>query len=336
MSVESQIKAVFLANGFKEKDQGEGRMDLNPYVYDAARELLTDYVRKFKFETLVEHCKRLESDLAQSRAHVNEVTLYQENAVWFWQHDGKDYLESLSCPIIIQPHQMRDILAGAISADVASLQASLTLAREQRDQEIRLNESLRKQIPDAPYTYSSSQSTNCAGCGKHKHTPLRVDSMGGYVCLTCIDTRLEELLAEESAREVDKDWWGCQEVADLPGVDEALKAFSGDSTGDAGVMVVKAVIEALAKPQAPKALELTPDLRWILGQMCFQHIHTAQALRVMGHQIARKAEDEQAVTLHWLLGHYLRDPVSWRANAAEEMRVGAAAEAAKPTEEGAV
>lgn len=36
-----QIKAVFLANGFKEKDQGEGRMDLNPYVYDAARALLT-------------------------------------------------------------------------------------------------------------------------------------------------------------------------------------------------------------------------------------------------------------------------------------------------------
>lgn len=36
-----QIKAIYLANGFKEKDQGEGRMDLNPYVYDAARALLT-------------------------------------------------------------------------------------------------------------------------------------------------------------------------------------------------------------------------------------------------------------------------------------------------------
>jgi hypothetical protein len=40
-------------------------------------------------------------------------------------------------------------------------------------------------------TYTSSQATNCAKCGEHKHTPLRVDWMGGYVCLTCIDKELE-------------------------------------------------------------------------------------------------------------------------------------------------
>lgn len=48
-----------------------------------------------------------------------------------------------------------------------------------------------------PITYSSTQATNCAGCGKYKHTPLRVDGMGGYVCLTCIDERLEKLLDAE-------------------------------------------------------------------------------------------------------------------------------------------
>lgn len=242
-----KIKAVLLAHGFKEKHQGDGRMDLNPYVYTAIDALLAGYVRKFKFETLVEHSRRLEAELAQARAHVNEVTLYQENAVWFWQHDGEDYLDSLSCPIIIQPHQMRDILAGAISADVAALQASLTLAREQRDQEIQLNAELRAKIPDIPYTYTSSQATQCAGCGTRKHTPLRVDPMGGYVCLTCIDQRLEGLLAEESARDVEKDWDGCQELADLPAVHQALQAFSGDPTGDGGVLVVKAVIDALAR-----------------------------------------------------------------------------------------
>lgn len=42
-------------------------------------------------------------------------------------------------------------------------------------------------------TYSSTQHTHCAGCGKDKHTPLRRDEMGGYVCLTCIDKRLDEL-----------------------------------------------------------------------------------------------------------------------------------------------
>lgn len=46
------------------------------------------------------------------------------------------------------------------------------------------------------YTYTSTQATTCAGCGKHKHTPLRIDAMGGYVCLTCIDKKLGSLLGE--------------------------------------------------------------------------------------------------------------------------------------------
>jgi len=44
-----------------------------------------------------------------------------------------------------------------------------------------------------PLSYSSTQNTLCAVCGKDKHTPLRRDEMGGYVCLTCIDERLNEL-----------------------------------------------------------------------------------------------------------------------------------------------
>lgn len=44
----AQIKAIFLANGFKEKDQGDGRMDLNPYVYEAARALALVEVECFK------------------------------------------------------------------------------------------------------------------------------------------------------------------------------------------------------------------------------------------------------------------------------------------------
>lgn len=40
-------------------------------------------------------------------------------------------------------------------------------------------------------TYSSTQETECAYCGVRKHTPLRRDEMGGYVCLTCIDKQLD-------------------------------------------------------------------------------------------------------------------------------------------------
>jgi hypothetical protein len=47
------------------------------------------------------------------------------------------------------------------------------------------------------FTYSSKQETSCAGCGIRKHTPLRVDDMGGYVCLTCIDEKLGELLSAQ-------------------------------------------------------------------------------------------------------------------------------------------
>ncbi|GEM_PF-1890592 len=50
--------------------------------------------------------------------------------------------------------------------------------------------------PVGPYTYASTQATTCAGCGEHKHTPLRIDAMGGYVCLTCIDQKLGGLLGE--------------------------------------------------------------------------------------------------------------------------------------------
>lgn len=46
------------------------------------------------------------------------------------------------------------------------------------------------------YAYASKQATKCAGCGQHKHTPLRIDAMGGYVCLTCIDQKLGSLLGE--------------------------------------------------------------------------------------------------------------------------------------------
>ncbi|HHA2975152.1 TPA: hypothetical protein ACOFD8_002518 [Stenotrophomonas maltophilia] len=46
------------------------------------------------------------------------------------------------------------------------------------------------------YAYASKQATTCAGCGKHKHTPLRIDAMGGHVCLTCIDQKLGALLGE--------------------------------------------------------------------------------------------------------------------------------------------
>lgn len=66
---------------------------------------------------------------------------------------------------------------------------------------------------------------------------------------------------------------------------------------------------------------MTPELAGILGTMCFQCIGIAQTLRAAGHEIKRRAEDEQAAALHWMLGHYFHHGAEgWRSAAAEDMQ----------------
>ena len=38
---------------------------------------------------------------------------YRKDEIWFWQGDGSDNPESLSCPIIIQPHDLIALIKGA-------------------------------------------------------------------------------------------------------------------------------------------------------------------------------------------------------------------------------
>jgi hypothetical protein len=58
--------------------------------------------------------------------------------------------------------------------------------------------------------------------------------------------------------------------------------------------------------------ELTPELREILGLICYQCISFAQCLRADGVEIGRRAEDEQAVVLHWLTRFALKHGADWR------------------------
>ena len=74
---------------------------------------------------------------------------------------------------------------------------------------------------------------------------------------------------------------------------------------------------------APALPELTSDLRGILGRPNFTCNGIAQALRQMGFDIPKKSEEEQAATIYWMLGHYLRDPVNWRDAAAAELKANA-------------
>jgi hypothetical protein len=65
--------------------------------------------------------------------------------------------------------------------------------------------------------------------------------------------------------------------------------------------------------------ELTPELREVLSMMVFELSPIAPALRAAGHDIKRRAEDEQAAVLHWLIGIVLEHGKDWRKHAADEI-----------------
>lgn len=76
--------------------------------------------------------------------------------------------------------------------------------------------------------------------------------------------------------------------------------------------------EAYAVGAFPSSL--TPPLRRVLGMMLWETGPIAHALRATGEDIARKAEDEQAVVLHWLVGFVLKHGADWHKHAAIELR----------------
>ncbi|MDT8139760.1 hypothetical protein RQ528_18715 [Pseudomonas aeruginosa] len=96
---------------------------------------------------------------------------------------------------------------------------------------------LRKELRSR-WTYASTQATNCAGCGEHKHTPLRVDWMGGYVCLTCIDKKLEELHDDQAQHSVPEGW--------KPVPIEPLLNMMSDKDHDTRIMAERQLLSILA------------------------------------------------------------------------------------------
>ncbi len=111
-------------------------------------------------------------------------------------------LYALRVEVSRQDERLRDVgtrLEGVLSCsaiveDAASAMDLLTkravVAERERTEAVDELKSAR---------FRHEQTTRCAGCGQRRHTPLRIDAMGGYVCLTCIDKRLLELLAKEDA-----------------------------------------------------------------------------------------------------------------------------------------
>ncbi|MBO6755781.1 MAG: hypothetical protein JJ902_05610 [Roseibium sp.] len=75
--------------------------------------------------------------------------------------------------------------------------------------------------------------------------------------------------------------------------------------------------------------ELTPALRDALSIMLWDSAGIAEALRLEGHEIPQKAEDEQAHALHWCIGLVLEHGDNWREVGAKRLIAIAASETAK-------
>jgi hypothetical protein len=65
---------------------------------------------------------------------------------------------------------------------------------------------------------------------------------------------------------------------------------------------------------------LDDDLREILGRPNFACGEIASLLRVMGHEIAKKAEAEQAAVIHWMLAKYAAHGGDWWTHCRAELQ----------------
>jgi len=73
--------------------------------------------------------------------------------------------------------------------------------------------------------------------------------------------------------------------------------------------------------------EMTAAIAEVIGTPCFACIQVVGALRELGHEIARKAEAEQAAYIWFLLPFAIRHGREWRFYAAEELKRQRAAKA---------
>ncbi len=59
-------------------------------------------------------------------------------------------------------------------------------------------------------------------------------------------------------------------------------------------------------------IELNTETTWILGRPNFVCGPIADALREIGNDIKRKAEEEQAFVIHWMLGLWEIHGATWK------------------------
>ena len=61
-----------------------------------------------------EFVKEKDNEISQLKGELNARYLKDKEEVWYWLGDSNDHLESLCCPILIQPEDMRQVVKEAV------------------------------------------------------------------------------------------------------------------------------------------------------------------------------------------------------------------------------
>ena len=87
--------------------------------YDLA--VATGYAKDFEAKL----CERV-ADVARLEARIDWLLKWgrldvarDREEMWYWQGDGEDHLESLTCPVLIEAADLRAILAQVVSQAVS-------------------------------------------------------------------------------------------------------------------------------------------------------------------------------------------------------------------------
>lgn len=110
----------------------------------------------------------------------------------------------------------------------------------------------------------------------------------------------------------------------------ALSVGLNGEDNERATPVVEVATDAPASGPLVFPRELTPELREVLGIMIFQTSPIAHAFQRAGEPIKRRAEDEQAFVLHWLVTLALEHGADWRRVAVDRLdQLAAAAKASR-------
>lgn len=56
-------------------------------------------------------CRLAQRDLARVRAELSARRAKDHGEVWYWQGDSEDHLETLTCPVLIDPRVLSDLIS---------------------------------------------------------------------------------------------------------------------------------------------------------------------------------------------------------------------------------